>query len=135
MVDASVLDRNEMRETVFSITTSTNTRLCQMSLECDICLKTYSSSRNLHRHKQNVHNVRPKVQPFACSDCDFQNTSLVTMKQHFLEKHGHIIKNPCFYCNIVYGETVKNSHHLEHDHGLSTIFTPGENSDIEKMTC
>ena len=57
-----------------------------MGVECDLCLKTYSSLRNLRRHKQNIHNTQPKVQPFACSDCDFQNTSLVTMKQHFFTK-------------------------------------------------
>ena len=105
-----------------------------MGVECDLCLKTYSSLRNLRRHKQNIHNTQPKVQPFACSDCDFQNTSLVTMKQHFLQKHGHIIVNHCLYCNIVYGEAMKYSYHLEHDHGLPTIFTPRENDNIERMT-
>ena len=105
-----------------------------MGVECDLCLKTYSSLRNLRRHKQNIHNTQPKVQPFACSDCDFQNTSLVTMKQHFLQKHGHIIVNHSLYCNIVYGEATKYSYHLEHDHGLPTIFTPRENDNIERMT-
>ena len=42
--------------------------------------------RKLHRHKQNIHNTQLKVQPFACSDCDFQNTSLVKMKQPFFTK-------------------------------------------------
>ena len=105
-----------------------------MGVECDLCLKTFSSLRNLRRPKQNIHNTQPKIQPSACSDYDFQNTSLVTMKQHFLQKHGHIILNHCLYCNIVYGEATKYSYHLEHDHGLQTIFTPRENDDIERMT-
>ena len=105
-----------------------------MGVACDLCLKTYSSLKNLRRHKLNIHNTQPKVQPFACSDCDFRNTSLVTMKQHFLQKHGHIIVNHCLFCNIVYGEATKYSYHLEHDHGLPTTFTPRKNDDIEKMT-
>ena len=52
----------------------------------------------------------------------------------FLQKHGHIIVNHCLYCNIVYGEATKFSYHLEHDHGLPTIFTPRETDDIERMT-
>ena len=52
----------------------------------------------------------------------------------FLQKQGHIIVNHCLCCNIVYGEATKYSYHLEHDHGLPTIFTPRETDDIERMT-
>ena len=36
---------------------------------------------------------------------------------------------------MVYGETTKYLYHLEHDHGLPTMFTPNKNDDIERMTC
>ena len=93
-----------------------------MGVECDICFKTLSKLSNLRRHKQNVHKIQPLVKPFACSDCDFQNTALLPVKQHFLQKHGHVIVNHCCYCNKVYGDTFKYLNHIEYDHGLPTKF-------------
>ena len=88
----------------------------------------------MRRHKQNVHKIQPLVKPFACSECDFQNTALLTMKQHFLQNHGHVILNHCCYCNKVYGDTLKYLNHIEYEHGLPTKFAPRNNEDIERVT-
>ena len=56
------------------------------------------------------------------------------MKQHFLQKHGHVIENHCCYCNKVYGDFFKYLNHIEYDHGLPTKFSPRNNEDIERNT-
>ena len=105
-----------------------------MSVQCDICFKTYSSARNLRRHKQNIHRVHPQVKPFLCSDCDIENTSLVSIKNHFLQKHGHRIVNHCCYCNVVFGDSAKSLNHAEIFHSLPTQFKQKENVDIERSS-
>ena len=109
-----------------------NTRLSKMSVQCEICFRTYSSARNLRRHKQNTHRVYPQVKPFLCSYCDFENTSLVAIKNHFSQKHGHIIVNHCCYCNIVFENSAKSLNHAEIFHSLPTQITQKEHVDIER---
>ena len=65
-------------------------------------------------------------------DCDFENTSLVSIKNHFLQKHGHEIVNHCCYCNIVFGHSGKSLNHAKIFHSIPTQFTQKENVDIEK---
>ena len=88
----------------------------------------------MHRHKQNIHRVYPQVKPFLCSDCDFENTSLVSIKNHFLQKHGHRIVNHCYYCNIVFGDSAKSLNHAEIFHSLPTQFKQKENVDVERSS-
>ena len=75
-----------------------------------------------------------QVKPFLCSDYDFENTSLVSIKNHFLQKHVHSIVNRCCYCNIVFGDSAKSLNHAEIFHSLPTQFKQNENVDVERSS-
>ena len=90
----------------------------------------------MRRHKQFIHRVSPQVKPFLCSHCDFENTSLVSIKNPFFQKHGNRIVNHRCYCNIDCGDGAKSLNHAEVFHSLPTQqFKQKENVDIERSSC
>ena len=70
---------------------------------------------------------------FLCSDCAFEETSIVDMKQYFLQKQGLISVNHSWYSNLNFGENIKNLDDIENFQKLPVKIAPRSDENNETL--
>ncbi|XP_061402534.1 zinc finger protein OZF-like [Musca vetustissima] len=83
---------------------------------CDICGKTMRSRDTLKKHKNSVHNKKPKV-PEQCSYCGKWYSTRSTLQLHVLNMHIHTDKeHRCEICGFVSTTREAKKKHIRFKH-------------------
>ena len=102
----------------------------EMSCQCDICQKTFSSFRSLRRHRKAIHNIKTQNKPLQCNDCNFESPSLVGMIQHSKQLHGSETIHHCVYCSETFLLKSVFEDHMKLNHGMPQWRNSGYSGDL-----
>lgn len=89
-----------------------------MTLDCDICHKTYSSRRSLKKHRKDIHQIHSAKPEFQCADCMNVLKTIAGLNRHVESVHGKRVARICIYCHIAFLEEHSFVNHMEQIHSL-----------------
>ena len=52
------------------------------AVNCDLCGKQYTERRGLRKHMKQVHLIEDESPQFKCWKCDYEDLSLLNLKEH-----------------------------------------------------
>ena len=105
-----------------------------MSCPCDICQKTFSSLRNLRRHRKAIHNIKTQNKPLQCNECNFESPSLVGMIHHTKQLHGSETIHHGVYCSKTFLLKSVFEDHMKLNHGMPQWRNNGYSGDLPVMS-
>ena len=106
----------------------------EMSCQCDICQKIFSSFRSLRRHRKAIHNIKTQNKPLQYNDCNFESPSLVGMIHHTKQLHGSETIHHCVYCSKTFLLKSVFEDHLKLNHGMPQWRNNGYSGDLPVMS-
>ena len=89
------------------------------AVNCDLCGKQYTERRGLRKHMKEVHLIEDESLQFKCWKCDYEDLSLLNVKEHIRKMHGNknLQWNTCIHDLSLFGDKRAFVDHMWQSHG------------------